>query len=130
MGPKRGCMSTYSRWRQHASNLWKVPYFHSIMRQALRSPILLTTAVALLVLTGLSPLVRQFISTPCKEQSLAAPFNGSLGFAKIFYISLPECVYLCFWLISRRTDRQDHMSLAFYLSGLKAGEVSRLSKLN
>jgi hypothetical protein len=57
--------------------------------------------------------------------SSSAPLNESLGFGKIYYISLPSYGCRNLVLIFRRADRQDHMSLAFYASGLRAAEVPK-----
>lgn len=57
-----------------------------------------------------------------EAQTLEVPstFNESLGFGKIYYVSLPSYIRHSLVLICRRTDRQDHMSLTFYVSGLTA----------
>lgn len=64
-----------------------------------------------------------------EEHPVPKPFNASLGFEKIYYISLPTHVHHSLVLICSRTDRQDHMRLAFYLSGVASAEVTILSLL-
>lgn len=59
------------------------------------------------------------------ERRIPAPLNASLGFGKLYYISLPSYTPRNLVLICRRTDRQDHMSLAFYVSELTPAEVRK-----
>lgn len=71
------------------------------------------------------PGIKSVASEEHRLLHVPAPLNASLGFGKIFYISLPTYLHHPRVLICRRTDRQDHMSLAFSLTGLTPAEVTQ-----
>lgn len=93
--------------------------------------VIATFTMAIMVMVWLASLLRVGdvavvpTDTETEEKRIPAPLNASLGFGKLYYISLPSYASRYLVLICRRTDRQDHMSLAFYVSELTPAEVRK-----
>lgn len=78
---------------------------------------------SLLRVDDVAAVPRNIIPKETEERRIPGPLNASLGFGKLYYISLPSYAPQYLVLICRRTDRQDYMSLAFYVSELTPAEV-------
>lgn len=61
------------------------------------------------------------------QSKVPSTMNSTLGFEKVLLLSLPEYQsVLCLTNVNRRTDRRDHMSLAFKMTGMQPALVLNL----